>query len=139
MRWQMFTKHFNNNFMIYVSQIIVFYTLSVYSAACHFSTVQFNCSVVSSSLWPHGHPCIMTGLLVLHHLPNLAHWCPLSQWYHSTISSNHLNLLLQPSIFPSIRVFSNESFLCIRWPKYSVTTWLNFLISNLTYHIIKKY
>ena len=27
-------------------------------------------------------------------------------------------LLLPPLIFPSIRVFSNESFLCIRWPKY---------------------
>ena len=27
-------------------------------------------------------------------------------------------LLLPPSIFPSIRVFSNESLLCIRWPKY---------------------
>ena len=27
-------------------------------------------------------------------------------------------LLLLPSIFPSIRVFSNESALCIRWPKY---------------------
>jgi len=36
--------------------------------------------------------------------------------------SNHLilccSLLLLPSIFPSIRVFSNESVLCIRWPKY---------------------
>ena len=35
--------------------------------------------------------------------------------------SNHLILccsLLLPSIFPSIRVFSNESILCIRWPKY---------------------
>ena len=36
--------------------------------------------------------------------------------------SNHLilcrSLLLPPSIFPSIRVFSNESALCIRWPKY---------------------
>ena len=35
--------------------------------------------------------------------------------------SNHLFLwppLLLPSIFPSIRVFSNESALCIRWPKY---------------------
>ena len=29
-----------------------------------------------------------------------------------------LPLLLPPSIFPSIRVFSNESALCIRWPKY---------------------
>ena len=36
--------------------------------------------------------------------------------------TNHLilcrPLLLLPSIFPSIRVFSNESALCIRWPKY---------------------
>ena len=36
--------------------------------------------------------------------------------------SNHLNLcrplLLLPSVFPSIRVFSNELALCIRWPKY---------------------
>ena len=35
--------------------------------------------------------------------------------------SNHLIFccpLLPPSIFPSIRVFSNESVLCIRWPKY---------------------
>ena len=36
--------------------------------------------------------------------------------------SNHLifcrPLLLPPSIFPSIRVFSNESVLCIRWPNY---------------------
>ena len=43
--------------------------------------------------------------------------CPLSQW-----TSNHLilcrPLLLLPSIFPSIRVFSNESPLHIRWPKY---------------------
>ena len=40
----------------------------------------------------------------------------------SVIPSNHLilccPLLLLPSIFPSIRVFSNESVLCIRWPKY---------------------
>ena len=38
------------------------------------------------------------------------------------ILSNHLilchPLLLLPSIFPTIRVFSNESVLCIRWPKY---------------------
>ena len=40
----------------------------------------------------------------------------------SVIPSNHLilshPLLLLPSIFPSIRVFSSESALCIRWPKY---------------------
>ena len=40
----------------------------------------------------------------------------------SVMPSNHLilchPLLHLPSIFPSIRVFSNESVLCIRWPKY---------------------
>ena len=40
----------------------------------------------------------------------------------SVMPSNHLilcrPLLLPPSIFPSIRVFSNELVLCIRWPKY---------------------
>ena len=40
----------------------------------------------------------------------------------SVIPSNHLilcqPLLLLPSIFPNIRIFSNESALCIRWPRY---------------------
>ena len=40
----------------------------------------------------------------------------------SVMPSNHLilchHLLLLPAIFPSIRVFSKESALCIRWPKY---------------------
>ena len=40
----------------------------------------------------------------------------------SVMPSNHLILCrplpLPPSIFPSIRVFSNESVLCIRWPEY---------------------
>ena len=39
----------------------------------------------------------------------------------SVMPSNHLILchpLLLPLIFPSIRIFSNESALCIRWPKY---------------------
>ena len=42
--------------------------------------------------------------------------CPLSRWCQPTILSSPL--LLLPSIFPSIRVFSNELALCIRWPKY---------------------
>ena len=54
--------------------------------------------------------------------------CLLSRWCHPTISSSvssHLclfssshPLLFSPSTFPNIRVFSNESALCIRWPKY---------------------
>ena len=51
----------------------------------------------------------------------------------SLMPSNNLSLchplLLLPSIFPSIRVFSNESLLCIRWPKYS-SFGFNFRPSN---------
>ena len=38
--------------------------------------------------------------------------CPLSRWCHPAIS------ILLPSIPPSIRIFSSETVLCIRWPKY---------------------
>jgi len=41
--------------------------------------------------------------------------CPLSQCNHLILCHP---LLLLPSIFPSIRVFSKESVLCIKWPKY---------------------
>ena len=44
--------------------------------------------------------------------------CPLSWWCHPTTSSSLAPLLLLPSIFPSIRVFTNESALHIRWPKF---------------------
>ena len=44
--------------------------------------------------------------------------CPLSRWCHPTISSSVVPFSSLPSIFPSIRVFSNESALHIRWPKY---------------------
>ena len=81
-----------------------------------FSSVQFSCSVTSNSQRPHRlqharPPC-----------PSPAHGacsnsCPLSRGCHPTISSSN-PLLLLPSIFPSIRVFSNESTLHIRWPKY---------------------
>ena len=47
---------------------------------------------------------------------------PKTMSIESVMPSNHLilchPLLLLPSIFPSIKVFSNESALCIRWPKY---------------------
>ena len=43
--------------------------------------------------------------------------CPSNRWCHPAIFLCH-PLLLLPSIFPSIRVFSNESVLHIRWPKY---------------------
>ena len=44
--------------------------------------------------------------------------CPSSQWCHPAISYSAAPLLFLPSIFPSIRVFSNELALPIKWPKH---------------------
>ena len=80
-------------------------------------SVQFSCSVVSDSSWPHG---------LQHDRPP----CPSStpRVYSNSWSLSQMKpanrliiccpLLLPPSIFPSIRVFSKESALHIRWPKY---------------------
>ena len=75
--------------------------------------------------------CSMPGFPVLHYLPEFAQ--SHVHWVGDAI--NHLilcrPLLLLRSIFPSIRVFSNESALCIRWPKY----WsFNFIISPTNEH-----
>ena len=79
--------------------------------------VQLSYLVMSDSLRPPG-LCSMPGLPVHHQLPEITQ----TQSIKSVMPSNHLilchPLLLLPSIFPSIRVFSNESVLCIRWPKY---------------------
>ena len=60
----------------------------------------------------------MTGFPVLHYLPEYApnH----VDWVSDAIWPSHplLPLFLLPSVFPRIRVFSTESVLCIRWPKY---------------------
>ena len=80
-----------------------------------FNLVQFSCSVVYNSLQPYE----------LQHarLPcppptprACSNSCQSSWWCHPAMA--WLPLLLLPSIFPSIRVLSNESVLCIRWPKY---------------------
>ena len=69
------------------------------------------------TLWPHGlqHarlPCPSPSARAC------SNSCPLSRWCHLTISSSVVpfSSCLQP--FPSIRVFSNESALHIKWPKY---------------------
>ena len=70
-------------------------------------SVQFSHSVMSNSLWPHESQ---------HTRPP----CPSpTPGVHpgNAIQPSH-PLLLLTSIFPSIRVFSNESALCITWPKY---------------------
>ena len=62
--------------------------------------------------------CRTPGFPVHHQLPELAQ----THVHQSVMPSNHLILCLPrlflPSFFPSIRVFSNDSALCIRWPKY---------------------
>ena len=67
-------------------------------------------------MWPHG--LQHTRLPVLHYLPEFGqthvHWVVMPSNYLILC----LPLLLLPSIFPSIRVFSNEPALPIRWPKY---------------------
>ena len=68
--------------------------------------------------------CTMPAFPVHHQLPELpqTHVHRVSDAIQPLMPSNHLifccPLLLLPSIFPSIRVFSNESTLRIRWPKY---------------------
>ena len=63
--------------------------------------------------------CSTPGLPVPHYLSEFAQFMSIE----AEMPSNHLilchgPLLLLPSIFPSIRVFSNESAVCIRWLKY---------------------
>ena len=78
--------------------------------------IQFSHSFMSDSLWPHelqhARPPCSSPTPRVH--PNS---CPLSQWRHPTNSSSVVPFS-SPSIFPSISVFSNESALHIRWPKY---------------------
>ena len=79
--------------------------------------IQFNSATQSCLTLCDPMDCSTPGFPVHHQLPELVqthvHWV----W----MPSNHFILchpLLLPSIFPSVRVFSNESVLHIRWPKY---------------------
>ena len=77
-----------------------------------------SCSVTQSCLILWGPmDCSTPGFPVLYSLGVCSNSCPLSQWCHPTISSRYL-LLFLPTIFPSIRVFSSELALCVKWPKY---------------------
>ena len=76
-----------------------------------------SCCLTTHSLWDHM-DCSTPGFPVLHHLQKFAqthvHWVGDAVPPSHPLSSH----LLLPSIFPSIRVFSNESVLPIRRPKY---------------------
>ena len=77
--------------------------------------ILFQISSFSLSLWPHRMqnariPCPSSTPRAC------SNSYPSSWWCHPTISTCHI-LRLMPSIFPSIRIFSNKSVLCIRWPE----------------------
>ena len=78
-----------------------------------FSSVTQSCPAVCDPM-----DCSTPGLPVHHQLPEFTQLMSID----SVMSSNHLilcrPLLLLSSIFPSVRVFSSESVLRIRWPKY---------------------
>ena len=82
-----------------------------FCAVCRCRSVAQSCPTRCDPL-----DCSTSGLPVLYCLLELA------QTHESVMPSNHpilcCALLLLPSVFPSIRAFSNESVLHIRWPKY---------------------
>ena len=100
------------NFWIKTCILIRFPT---WISLCTFSSVQFTRSVMSKSLLPHG---------LQHSRPPCPSPTPgaYSNSWPLVMPSKYLilchPLLLLPPILPSIRVFSNESVLRIRWPKY---------------------
>ena len=82
-------------------------------------SVQFSCSVLSNSLQLHGHQALRhQASLSIANSQSLLKLMSIE----SVTPSNHLifcrPLLFSPSIFPSIRVFSNDTALRIRWTKY---------------------
>ena len=94
---------------------ICFYKYHFLNKEIFFTKNLFSCSVVSDFLRPHR----LRHARLLCPSPSLGAFtnsCPSSWWCHPTTLSS-VPLLL-PSIFSSIRVFSSESALHIRWPKY---------------------
>ena len=94
-----------------------------YKSTLKFSILRHNffcCYSATQLCLTHCDPmdCSMPGFPVLLYLPEFAQTHV--HWVNGAIQSFHplSPLLFLPSIFPSIKVFSNESVLCIRWPKY---------------------
>ena len=81
------------------------------------NSVQFSRSVVSDSLQPHEEqhtrPFCPSPTPRVHSNSRPSSW-----WCHPAISFSVVPFSSQPTIPPSIRLFSNESTLCMRWPKY---------------------
>ena len=84
--------------------------MSVHICEVQFSSVAQSCPTLCDPM-----DCSTPGFPVHHQLLEFTH--AHVHWVSDAIQPSH-PLLLSPSVFPSIRVFSNESALCIRWPKY---------------------
>ena len=86
----------------------------------HVIKISFQFSSVAQSCPTLCHPvdCSVPGLPVHHQLLEFTHTLSIESVMPSSCLILCCPLLLPTSIFPSIRVFSNESVLCIRWPKY---------------------
>ena len=84
---------------------------------CSLIFIQFNSVAQQAPTLCDSMDCSTPGLPVHHHLSEFTQLMSIE----SVMPSNHLilccPLLLLPSVFPSIKIFSNESALCIRWPK----------------------
>ena len=107
MCWNFFLKNSFINSELYQ---MIFPNLNI-------SSVRFSCAVVSNSLRPHESqhtrppcPSVTPGVY--------SNSCPLSQWCHPAISSSVVPFSSCPLIPPSLRVFSSESTLHLRWLKY---------------------
>ena len=95
------------------------------------SSVQFSHSIMSTLCDPMD--CSMPGLSAHHQISELTqtyvHWVSDAIQPFRLLSSS--SLLLLPSIFPSICVFSNESVLHIRWPSIGVSASASILPMNI--------
>ena len=97
---------------------IFVYFLLIYLAV-HLFSIQFSSVTQSCPSLCDPTDCSLPGLPVHHQLPEFTQIHV--HWVSDAIQPSLIlccPLLLPPSIFPSIRVFSNESALRIRWPKY---------------------
>ena len=96
-----------------------------------FILVQFSRSVASDSATPWTAACQASLACSNTNSQSLLKLMP----FESVMPSNHLiichALLLLPSIFSSIRVFSNESVIHIRWPKYGASASVSVLPMNI--------
>ena len=135
----MFNFSFNLSTKIFLLQSCNKYILTIFGTitsikntanilAFKFFFSQFSSVTQSCPTLYHHMDCSTIDFAVDHQLPELALTRPLSQWCLPAICCH---LLLPPSIFPSIRVFSSESFLLIRWPKYWSFSFTSILPMNI--------